>query len=121
VAAYASSSLAVGSHVITASYSGDANFLPATATLTEVVQDFTLAVPSSSPPSQTAQKGGCCHVQPVAQSFWYHIAHGCDPYRQRLAPRRDCLLLSCHPRCRRRSYPGYSDSADSCEPCRTEA
>lgn len=57
VAAYTLSSLAMGSHVITASYSGDANFLPTTATLTEVVQDFTLAVASSSPPSQTAQRG----------------------------------------------------------------
>jgi len=57
VAAYTSSALAVGSHVITASYSGDANFLPTTATLTEVVQDFTLAVASSSSPSQTAQRG----------------------------------------------------------------
>jgi hypothetical protein len=57
VAAYTFSSLGVGSHAVTASYSGDANFLPATATLTEVVQDFTLAVPSGSPPSQTAQRG----------------------------------------------------------------
>ncbi len=58
VASYTSSSLAVGSHVVTASYSGDANFLPTTATLTEVVQDFTVAVSSSSSPSQTAQRGG---------------------------------------------------------------
>jgi hypothetical protein len=58
VAAYTSSSLAVGSHVITASYSGDANFLPATTILTEVVQDFTLVSATSSSPSQTAQRGG---------------------------------------------------------------
>jgi hypothetical protein len=58
IAAYTSSSLAVGSHIITASYSGDANFLPTTASLTEVVQDFTLAVASSSSSSQTVQRGG---------------------------------------------------------------
>lgn len=57
VAVYSASSLAVGSHVVTASYSGDANFLPATATLTEVVQDFTLVLGSSSSSSQTVQRG----------------------------------------------------------------
>jgi hypothetical protein len=58
VATYTSSSLTAGSHVITVSYSGDANFHPATATYTEVVEDFTLAPSSGSSTSQTAQPGG---------------------------------------------------------------
>jgi len=58
VAAYTSSSLAVGSHIITASYSGDTNFLPAAATFTQIVQDFSLTLASSGSASQTAQRGG---------------------------------------------------------------
>ena len=59
VAAYTTSSLAVGSHSVTAVYSGDSNFSAVTSTaVTETVEDFVLSVPSGSPSSQTVSPGG---------------------------------------------------------------
>jgi hypothetical protein len=58
VAAFTTSSLAVGSHSITAMYSGDANFAAITSsTLIEIVEDFSFSIPSSAvtaPPNGTA-------------------------------------------------------------------
>ena len=65
VAALATSSLAVGTHSITAVYSGDSNFASVTSSaIAEVVQDFSLSVGSSSGGSgdggatQTVSPGG---------------------------------------------------------------
>jgi sugar lactone lactonase YvrE len=63
VATLTTSGLAVGSHTITSVYSGDGNFISATsAALTEVVDDFNLAISvtsgSSSITSVTALPGG---------------------------------------------------------------
>lgn len=44
IATLSSSTLAVGSHTLTATYSGDTNFLPANALLTQLVADFSIAV-----------------------------------------------------------------------------
>jgi Bacterial Ig-like domain (group 3)/Protein of unknown function (DUF1573)/Beta-propeller repeat len=58
IASYTTSSLAAGSHSITAIYSGDANFSTATSNaLSEVVEDFALGAVSSASPSQTASPG----------------------------------------------------------------
>jgi hypothetical protein len=58
VAAFTTSSLAMGPHSITAVYSGDANFAAITSsTLTETVEDFSFSIPSASvtaPPNGTA-------------------------------------------------------------------
>jgi sugar lactone lactonase YvrE len=63
MATLTTSSLAVGSHTITAVYGGDGNFVPATsAALTEVVDDFNLAISvtggASSTTSVTVFPGG---------------------------------------------------------------
>ncbi|HEY4359216.1 MAG TPA: MBG domain-containing protein [Acidobacteriaceae bacterium] len=59
VATLTVSNLAVGSHSITASYSGDAGFGKVTSTAsTVVVQDFTLNVASGGSTSLTATRGG---------------------------------------------------------------
>jgi hypothetical protein len=53
------STLAVGTHSITAAYSGDSNFLPSTsAAVPELVQDFTLNLASTGGASQTILPGG---------------------------------------------------------------
>jgi sugar lactone lactonase YvrE len=63
-AAYTTSSLATGTHSITAVYGGDNTFASATSSaLSQVVQDFSLAVGgsaagSSNPPTQTVVPGG---------------------------------------------------------------
>jgi hypothetical protein len=63
-AAFTTSSLAVGSHAITAVSSGDSNFTSVTSSsVAEVVQDFTVSTPPTSggsgdsPPSQTVTPG----------------------------------------------------------------
>lgn len=59
VATLATTTLAAGSHSITAIYSGDANFVTLTsAALTELVQDFSLSISSDSTTSQTVIPGG---------------------------------------------------------------
>ena len=59
VATLATSSLAVGSHSITAVYSGDANFATLTSSvLTEAVDDFSLAISSGNATSLTVLPGG---------------------------------------------------------------
>jgi sugar lactone lactonase YvrE len=59
VATLATTTLAAGSHSITAIYSGDANFVTLTsAALTELVQDFSLSISSDSATSQTVIPGG---------------------------------------------------------------
>jgi hypothetical protein len=60
VATYATSSLSVGTHSITAVYAGDANFTTATsAAVTETIEDFTFGPPSSGgSTSATASPGG---------------------------------------------------------------
>jgi hypothetical protein len=59
-AAFTTSSLAAGTHTITAVYAGDANFASVTSgPVTEVVQDFSLSPPSgASSPTQTVLPGG---------------------------------------------------------------
>ncbi len=61
-ASYTTSSLAVGTHTITATYSGDSNFATATgAAVSELVQDFTVSTPTSgttSTPTATVVPGG---------------------------------------------------------------
>lgn len=58
-AAYTTSSLATGTHSITAVYSGDANFANETSgAVAESVQDFTFGTPSGGTPSQTTPPGG---------------------------------------------------------------
>jgi hypothetical protein len=55
VATFTTSTLSIGSHPVTAIYTGDANFVTLTsASLTENVQDFTLNI-SSSPGASTSQ------------------------------------------------------------------
>jgi hypothetical protein len=59
VAAYTTSSLAAGTHSITASYAGDNNFTTATsAAIAQVIEDFSVAQPSSGSTSATVQPGG---------------------------------------------------------------
>lgn len=59
VARYTTSSLAAGSHSITAAYSGDGNFSTLTSSaITETVEDFALTVSSGSSSSQTVSPGG---------------------------------------------------------------
>jgi sugar lactone lactonase YvrE len=59
VATYTTSSLAVGSHSITAVYSGDSNFSTlSSSAVTETVADFTLSIPSGSSTSATVSPGG---------------------------------------------------------------
>lgn len=59
VATYTTSSLAAGSHSITAVYGGDTNFKAATSTaVAETVEDFTFAPPSGGSTSATASPGG---------------------------------------------------------------
>jgi len=56
VATLTTSSLAVGTHTVTASYGGDTNFLPASsAPLTQLVEDFGFTI---SAPSITVTPGG---------------------------------------------------------------
>jgi len=60
---YSTSSLATGTHSITAVYSGDSNFAPVTSSaVAELIQDFTISTSPSSggggTPSQTAIPGG---------------------------------------------------------------
>jgi streptogramin lyase len=58
-ASYTTSSLTVGQHPITAAYSGDSNFTTATSSaLTEVIEDFTIAVASGSSSSASTSAGG---------------------------------------------------------------
>jgi hypothetical protein len=62
VAAFATSSLAVGTHTITAHYAGDTNFSAITSTaVTETVQDFSLTVAASGTTSATATPGGAAN------------------------------------------------------------
>ena len=59
VATLSASTLAVGTHSMTAVYSGDANFLTATSSaVSELVQDFNLNLTSTSGASQTVLPGG---------------------------------------------------------------
>ena len=59
VATYTTSALAVGTHSITAVYSGDGNFTAVTsAALAETVDDFTLTPPTGGSTSATASPGG---------------------------------------------------------------
>ncbi len=60
-AAFTTSSLAAGTHTITAVYAGDANFASVTSSpVTQVIQDFSLAPPGggASTPTQTVLPGG---------------------------------------------------------------
>jgi hypothetical protein len=58
-AAYTTSSLAAGTHIITAVYSGDNNFNAVTsASISEIIEDFTFAPPSGGATSATVQAGG---------------------------------------------------------------
>jgi hypothetical protein len=80
VATYATSSLTVGNHSITAAYGGDSNFLAVTSSpVTETVEDFTVTVPTGDPTSATVSPGGTAnyivHVAPSnAQTFLSAIA-----------------------------------------------
>ncbi|MGB9072185.1 MAG: Ig-like domain repeat protein [Terriglobales bacterium] len=59
VATYATSSLTVGNHSITAAYLGDSNFVAVTSSpVTETVEDFTVTVPTGDPTSATVSPGG---------------------------------------------------------------
>ena len=59
VATLSTSTLAVGSHSITAVYSGDANFVTLTSSvLTETVEDFSVSIPAGSATSLTLLPGG---------------------------------------------------------------
>jgi len=59
VATYTTSSLAVGSHSITAAYGGDSNFSALTSSaVPETVEDFAVSVASGSSASQTVSAGG---------------------------------------------------------------
>jgi hypothetical protein len=58
-ATFATSSLAVGAHSITAVYAGDTNFATSTsAAVTETVQDFTLNLSSTGSSTASAAPGG---------------------------------------------------------------
>ena len=58
IAAYTTSSLAVGSHTITAVYAGDSNFIGSTSgTLSQSVIDYTLSAAAGSNTSQTVVPG----------------------------------------------------------------
>ena len=59
VATYAISSLAIGSHTVTAAYAGNSNFSSLTSSaITEKVDDFTLNISSGTSSSNTAVPGG---------------------------------------------------------------
>lgn len=59
VAAYTTSSLAGGSHSVTAAYAGDSNFSALTsAAVTETVEDFAVTIPSGDSSSATVSPGG---------------------------------------------------------------
>ena len=59
IAALATSTLAAGSHSITAVYSGDANFATLTSSvLTETVEDFSVSIPAGNATSLTLLPGG---------------------------------------------------------------
>jgi len=59
VATCTTSSLTVGTHAITASYGGDANFAAVTSpAFTETIEDFTFAPPSGASTSATVSPGG---------------------------------------------------------------
>jgi len=59
VAAVTISSLAMGTHSVTAAYGGDTNFLASiSGPLTQLVEDFSVSVASSSGSAQTAPAGG---------------------------------------------------------------
>jgi hypothetical protein len=59
VATYSTSSLAAGSHSITAIYSGDSNFLAVTSSITtETIENFTIGVPTGGATTATASPGG---------------------------------------------------------------
>jgi sugar lactone lactonase YvrE len=63
-ATYTTSSLAVGTHTITAVYSGDDGFNPATSADTTVnISDFTFAPPSGGTTSATVKPGGTATYQ----------------------------------------------------------
>ena len=58
VAPYPTSSLTVGTHSITATYSGDSNFLALTsAAVTETVDGFTIIIPSGGSSTATVSAG----------------------------------------------------------------
>jgi hypothetical protein len=59
VATFVTSSLAVGTHTITAAYSGDPDFTPGNSSdLTQTVQDFAIAGSDGSNTTQTVAQGG---------------------------------------------------------------
>ena len=63
-ATYITSSLAVGTHTITAVYSGDDGFIPTTsADATVTISDFNFAPPSGGTTSATVQPGGTATYQ----------------------------------------------------------
>ena len=77
-ASITTTTLAVGTHSITASYSGDANFAASTsAALAQSVQDFNFTINPSSPPTQTVLPGQPATfnfvVQPIAANFSYPV------------------------------------------------
>lgn len=58
-ATYSTSTLAAGTHSITAVYSGDSNFASVTSSvLSQIVESFSIAVPSGSSSTATASPGG---------------------------------------------------------------
>jgi Big-like domain-containing protein len=58
-ATFTTSSLSAGAHSISAAYSGDAHFSPATSTaVSETIEDFTIAAPTGSASSATVHAGG---------------------------------------------------------------
>ncbi len=73
-ASFATASLAVGAHSVTAVYAGDGNFATATsAVVTETVQDFTLNLSSTSTATATAAPGGVANyaltIAPSGSTF----------------------------------------------------
>jgi hypothetical protein len=59
VAAFSTSSLAAGSHSITAVYSGDSNFVAVTSSITtETIENFTIGVSTGDTTTATASPGG---------------------------------------------------------------
>jgi Bacterial Ig-like domain (group 3) len=66
-AAYTTSSLAAGTHSVTAAYSGDSNFATVTsAAITETVADFSVAPPTGGSASATVSAGGQATYQLTA-------------------------------------------------------
>ena len=75
VAAYTTSSLAAGTHSITAVYAGSANLNTVTSSaVSEVVQDFTMVIPGSSGGTATVVPGGS-----AAFSFYFGSTTGSFP------------------------------------------